>query len=432
MLTCNAVHSATAMAVAASFPCDARDRRCVHLSKALAAVAAMALAGPVMALTPEQAVDYALARDDIRLALASEVDLARAELIQARTWANPVLVVSHEDPRSPADGPDETSLLLSQEFQFGGRRRLERIAAELGIEAAQSNAEALRAALRADVMERYYSLLAGERSLAGIGAHAERLRRLVGVADRRRDAGDLSGYESRRIAQLARAAEVRLAVVRAEAEGTRAGLSGLIAAPVPVLDPTLPLAPPQPPPLAPLSGGLDDTAELRALDRRRTAASAALRAAARPALPITVGVGQKRFGDSAAAGDDVLLLEVTVPLPLWDRNQAGVARAAARAADSESRHALKRASAHARLLAVWQQADSLSALAVRMRRDEIPQASELTRIALLSFEAGELELVGLIDALDADLAARERLLDLELRARRAAIELEHLTLGATP
>jgi len=398
----------------------------------LAALAATVLALPVGALTPEQAVERALSRPDIQLALQSGIDLAHAELVQARTWANPVLRVSHEDPRSPTDAPDETSVMLSQEFQMGGRRRLQRVAAELGIGTAQANAEALRAALRADVLEHYYTALAGERRVAGIGAHIERLGRLAEVADRRRDAGDLSGYESRRIGQLVQAAMARLAIAEAELEDARGGLSGLIGGQVPVLHPAASLAPPPPPPLATLAARLDDAAELRALDRRRQAAAAALRAAPRPALPVTVAMGHKRTGAGESAANDALMLEVSVPLPLWDRNQAGVARAAAEAADADARLALRRASAEARMVATSQQADSLTALAARLRRDEIAPASELTRIALLSFEAGELELVGLIDALEADLAARERVLDLELRARRATIELEHLSQGDTP
>jgi cobalt-zinc-cadmium efflux system outer membrane protein len=121
-----------------------------------------------------------------------------------------------------------------------------------------------------------------------------------------------------------------------------------------------------------------------------------------------------------------------VPLPLFDRNQAAVARAAAQASAAEARYGQARAVAAARLQALWQQTDALTAAASRMRSDDVPQAAELTRIALVSFEAGELDLVGLVDALDADLEAREHVLDLELRARRAAIELDHLTEGAPP
>lgn len=432
MPTFPAVHPAAGPAGAASLPHVVNGRRFPRAPRPLAALAATVLALPVGALTPEQAVERALSRPDMQLALQSGIDLARAELVQARTWANPVLRVSHEDPRSPTDGPGETSVMLSQEFQVGGRRRLERVAAELGIGSAQANADALRAALRADVLEHYYTALAGQRRVAGIGAHIQRLGRLAEAADRRRDAGDLSGYESRRIGQLVQAAMARLAIAEAEAGDARAGLSGLIGGPVPVLDPSVPLAPATPPPLGTLAARLDDAAELRALDRRREAAAAALRAAARPASPVTVAMGHKRIGSGGAAGNDALMLEVSVPLPFWDRNQAGVARAAAQAADADARHALRRASAEARLQSLWQQADSLTELAGRLRRDEIPLASELTRIALLSFEAGELELVGLIDALEADLAARERVLDLELRARRATIELEHLSQGDTP
>lgn len=398
----------------------------------LAGLAALVFALPASAMSPEEAVQRALARPDVELALRAGIDLARADLVEARTWANPELRLSHEAPDSPADGPDETGVLLAQEFQLGGRRRLQRLAAESGIDAALAGAAATRAALRAEVLERYYTVLASARSVADIGAQAERLSRLVVVADRRRAAGDLSGYEGRRIAQLARSAQARLALARGELELARGQLSGLIAAPVPDLAPDEALVPPPPPPLATLAARLAASAEVLALQRRREAAAANLRAASRASVPVTVGVGQKRIDGGNGSSDDALLLELSVPLPLFDRNQAATARAAAHAAEAGARHAQAQTRASARLQALWQQADTLATLAAQMRRDEVPQAAELTRIALVSFEAGELDLVGLVDALDADLDASERVLDLELRARRARIELDHLTQGDSP
>jgi cobalt-zinc-cadmium efflux system outer membrane protein len=429
VLTCNPLFPAPP-AVCAAIPLGAaRRQRWLRRTVALAGLAALVFALPGSAMSPEQAVQRALARPDIELALRAGVDLARADLIAARTRANPELRLSHESPDSPADGSDETSVLLSQAFELGGRRRLQQLAAQSGIDAAQAGATATRAALRAEVLERYYTALASERSVADIGAYAERLSRLVVVADRRRAAGDLSGFESRRIAQLAGSAQAHLALARGEVELARGQLSGLIAAPVPDLTPDEALVPPPPQPLATLVERLDASADVLALQRRREAAAANLRAASRAAVPVTVGIGQKRIDGGTGASDGALLLELSVPLPLFDRNQAATARAAAQAADADARHAQARTQASARLQALWQQADTLATLAARLRRDEIPQAAELTRIALLSFEAGELDLVGLIDALDADLDARERVLDLELRARRARIELDHLTQG---
>jgi cobalt-zinc-cadmium efflux system outer membrane protein len=429
VLTCNPLYPAPPPVCAATPLGADRRQRWLRRTVALAGLAALVFALPGSALSPEQAVQRALARPDLELALRAGVDLARADLIEARTRANPELRLNHESPDSPADGPDETSVLLSQAFELGGRRRLQQLAAQSGIDAAQAGAAATRAALRAEVLERYYTALAGERRVADIGAHAERLSRLVVVADRRRAAGDLSGFESRRIAQLAGSARAHLALARGEVELARGQLSGLIAAPVPDLTPDAALVPLPPQPLATLVERLDASADVLALQRRREAAAANLRAASRAAVPVTVAIGQKRIDSGTGASDGALLLELSVPLPLFDRNQAATARAAAQAADADARHAQARTQASARLQALWQQADTLATLAARLRRDEIPQAAELTRIALLSFEAGELDLVGLIDALDADLDARERVLDLELRARRARIELDHLTQG---
>jgi hypothetical protein len=71
----------------------------------------------------------------------------------------------------------------------------------------------------------------------------------------------------------------------------------------------------------------------------------------------------------------------------------------------------------------------LSKAATRMQREVVPQARELTRIARASFAEGELDLVGLLAAFDAEIEATEQALELAGRARNASIELSLLTQG---
>lgn len=386
------------------------------------------------ALSPEQAVDLALRRPEIVRQIQARVELARADLIEARTWPNPELRVEREAPDSPADGPSETGIVLAQQFQLGGRRRLAREAGELGLAAAQSAAMVSRAEVRASVLDRYYTLLAAERTVVDLALYRDELTRLARIAGRRQAEGDLSGYESRRIAQLVRSTQVRLAIAQAEAATVRAELAGWITQEVPPLADHAALAPPSPAPMAELEARLGLGVGFQALARERDAAAASARAARRPMLPVTVGLGQKRFGSvtDGVAADDALVLEFSVPLPLFDRNQAAVARTAALAAEADARHAEASFAASAHLQALWRQADLLSRASHDLREDGIAQAAELSRIALLSFEAGEMDLLGLIDALDTDLQVRERAVDLELRARLATIQLDRLTQGDMP
>ncbi|HRQ66199.1 MAG TPA: TolC family protein [Xanthomonadaceae bacterium] len=391
------------------------------------------LAGSASALSPEEAVRLALSRPENTVSMEAAVDLAHADLLEARAWPNPELRVGREDPRGADREPGETSVMLAQTLELGGRRGLTRATRELEVAAARARAEVARNELRADVLQGYYAVLAEERRVGALMAHGADLARLSRIAEKRRAAGDLSGYAQRRIAQLERSATSRLEIARGEAATQRAALQALIGQPVPPLGDVHPLAPPDPPPHQQLGESLERSALLRALSGQRDAAVAGERAARRPALPVTFGVGRKRFGGGPGGRtDDALLLELSVPLPVFERNRAGIARNTVLAADAEARYLRTRTEVAARIEAAWQQASGLTRAARTLREQDLPESAELVRIALLSFDAGELDLPGLIDALDARLAAHEQLLDTEWRARRASIELEQLTSGDMP
>lgn len=382
------------------------------------------------AFSAEDAVRAALLRPEIVQSLEAEIRLAQSEWIAARTWPNPTLQVERERPGETLGTPTETSVTLAQEFDFSGRRGLQRRAGELGVAAARHNVARARRELRAEVLRRYYAALAADTRVQLRARWAEGLTELARIAARRREAGDLSGYESRRIAQTAELAAARTTEAEAEREATRERLAGLVGerARESSMRLSTDLLPESLPPLEALLAALERTPELAALDAERTAAAAAARAAARLPLPVTLGVGQKRI-ETATGDDDALLLEASIPLPLFDRNQAPIARTRAAAARAEGRYLLAVRDAEARLRALWGETSRLANAARRLNATTLAEAEELVRIARASFEAGELELAGLLDAYDAALDAREQVLELQQRARLALIELEQLTTG---
>lgn len=382
------------------------------------------------ALTPEDAVRLALARPEAVAQWQADVALAEADLTDARTWPNPELALEREAGDRAQGEPDETSVMLSQTFELGGRRGLQRRAAALGRDAAQASIAFARAELRALVLQRYYDALAAEQRRRALEASLERLERLQAIAGARHAEGDLSGFERMRIAQQYGGALQRRDDAVAAAQAARAELAAELGVDADSFE-----LPADFDRLVPADDESADastdaaaalaSAELAALAARRTQAEATLEAARRWQLPLSVGVGQKRF-DAFAARDDVLLLEVALPLPLFDRNQGARQRAEAQwlRADAEYRRgrhalALRRASLSA-------QARRFSDGARRMRDELLPQSIELARIAEASFAEGELDLSGLVGALEAEADAIEQALDLALQARHARIELELL------
>lgn len=373
-------------------------------------------------LTADEAVQLAMAQPHVRARFDAGVEHARSDVLAARTWANPTLELEQEREDGDAGAPGrETSVVLSQPFELGGRRGLRRDAAEQGVAAAQANADYERARLRADVLRAYYAAVAAERRNQAQSRLGQGLQSLATAAGQRRAAGDLSGYESRRIAQAHAQSQARAAEADADARAARARLAGQVGeqALTAELDPTLPT------PTVPTLQDDARSAELDVLRARRDHAEARARAERRFAVPVDVGVGTKRTEHNGLR-DEALLLQVGVPLPLFDRNQAARARAAAEASQTDADYQRALLETRARRAAVLEQATRLSASARSLLDTAVPEAERLTAIARSSYAEGELDLVGLLDAYAAEADVIDQALQQQTRALDAQLELELL------
>lgn len=404
--------------------------RC-HLRRLLALpLMCWALSSPAQSrLSADEAVALALAQPHVRQQFDAEVNSARSNVLAARTWPNPELELSSErGDDGPAGEVRETTAVLAQEIELGGRRGLRRAAAEQGVRAAVLGVDFERAQLRGDVLRAYSEAVAGEHRRRAHTRTADGLRVLADIAGKRQRAGDLSGYESRRIAQASAQAQARVAQADAQARGARARLAGWIG------DAALTAELDAAPPLPAIPALADDTRsiELDVLQARREHARAVARAERRFAVPVTVGVGTKRI-EEAGTRDQQVVFELGVPLPLFDRNQAERARAAAEAERADAQYQRAAMQARGRRAAAVEEARALSASARALFDTAVPEATRLTLIARASFSEGELDLVGLLDAHESETALIEQALEQQSRALEALLELQLLApLSAPP
>jgi outer membrane protein, heavy metal efflux system len=126
---------------------------------------------------------------------------------------------------------------------------------------------------------------------------------------------------------------------------------------------------------------------------------------------ITATGGYKRQSDGLAGA----FLGVSIPLPLWDRSAGAVAAADSRVAAAEARLAQSERQVRndvARSLLAYEAALARIALLA----DPQAGAADLLTIAQIAYDAGEMELVQLLDAAGAlrDSAALEARLRAEL------------------
>ncbi|OYW64245.1 MAG: hypothetical protein B7Z32_09155 [Hydrogenophilales bacterium 12-64-13] len=285
--------------------------------------------------------------------------------------------------------------------------------------------------LAADIRRSFHDALYRQASIQATEAWMQRFTRIQGMVDKLARAGEASGYDQRRLARERQTAEARLAAERAEQDRILARLAALTGAPAasPLAGELLPSAPL---PVETVLARLDQRPDLQALSRRAQAADLDGRAARRGGIPdVTVGVGPK-FVDDGSTRDSGLALSLSVPLPVFDRQQAQQQRAAAEALQARAEYQLAKRRAEGELRGLYRQTESLRATAIDYRQQAMAASPELLRIAEAAYQGGESSLLELLDAYRGTLETETTALELEKRARDARIEYELLSGSVAP
>ncbi|MFB6260789.1 MAG: TolC family protein, partial [Thiohalorhabdaceae bacterium] len=147
------------------------------------------------------------------------------------------------------------------------------------------------------------------------------------------------------------------------------------------------------------------------------------RAAGRAWFPdVTVGLGVTTVDQPGADGSGSLL-ELSVPLPAFDRGQAKAAEAGARRTRAEARYRRLLHQARAEVSGLWRQTRELDAATTEFRDQALAKSREVTEIAESAYRAGELGILELLDAYRGQLDARLRALAMARAARSSWIDL---------
>ena len=382
---------------------------------------ALPFAAGAQTLTEAETLRLGLARPEFTELQRAHVEEAEADVLAASTWTNPTL----EFGRDKLGSERERSWQISQPFDLSGRRGLRADAARQRVRASEADNRGRRDERVATLRRTFHETLRLQEAQRAVGAWAQRFAVIDGVVAKLARAGEVAGYDRRRLAREQRSAEAKLAETRAELERSRARLAGLIGKEVGG-ELAGPLQPEAPPPLPELQGKLPARPEFAALAARAEAAQADNAAAQRNFPELTLGVGGKRVEDGPLRdnGNTVML---SFSLPLFDRQQAGDRRSAAQAMAARAELGLARQQAEGELLGLHRQATQLAAAAARYRSSAVAPSAELLRIAESAYRAGESSVLELLDAYKGALEAELTALDLEAKARLARIELDQLT-----
>jgi cobalt-zinc-cadmium efflux system outer membrane protein len=275
--------------------------------------------------------------------------------------------------------------------------------------------------------------LAAERRVAVLRAAVDRLERVTAAVARRAASGDVAGYDRRRVER-----ERLTALGRLDAEeGALARARARLAALVGTSDLSSPLAlrgeltSSPPPPLPTFAERLPSRPDLRALELEARSGELQARAAGRWFIPeVELGGGLKSV-DAGSGRDSGFAAAVTVPLPLFSREQEERLRGEALARAARGRLGLALDAARAEVAGLHEEATRLAAAAGRYRGSGASDPAALLRTAEAAYRGGEVGVLELIDAYRAALDAELSLVELDWAARRARIDLDRTSGGAS-
>nr|WP_315255422.1 TolC family protein [uncultured Duganella sp.] len=371
-----------------------------------------------LALADSAHPELAAARHDL---LAEDGTVQQAGLLP-----NPSLSMERVDTRRDTR---ETTIQLSQPLELGGKRAARMQAAQRGREGVAALLAQRRAEVRAETAAAWFAVLAAQEQLRLAQQASELALRAATATGRRVVAGKVSPVEETR-AQVA-ASTVKLDLIKAHSTlvTARAKLAALWSNPAPRFEKvageigTLPELPSLEAQRALLAQAPTMQVARAELEHRQALARVEL---SRRTPDVALNIGSKR---SEELGRTQAVFGISVPLPLFDRNQ-GAVLATARQVD-KARDGLAAAASRLEvdLVAAREEYAAARAQAMALQSEILPGAQSAYEAASTGFEYGKFGFLDVLDAQRTLLQAQAHYLTTLADAHRAQAAISRI-LGA--
>ena len=386
--------------------------------------AAAATAEP---LSLAKAIELALEGNPEVAAAKRQLEATEGQVLQGRSRPNPELAYSLEDTRSKTR---TQSWQLNLPVELGGKRAARTKAAEKTREQAQAQLAELQATVRANVAAAYFDVLTAQERLVLARDSAALAKSSTDTVSKRVAAGKVSPVEESK-ARVAEAG-VRVELAQAASEQRNAlsrlfALLGRIDAPYTVLEGKAENLPSVPSlaDLQPLISSAPGVVLARIEVDRREALTALEQSKRVP--DVTVSVGMQRSNETQR---NVLLFGVSVPLPIFDRNQGNLLEALK--LEDKARDELQAASVrlHSEVAQGQERLSTITAEVQSLQQDVLPGAKSAYDAATIGFENGKFNFLEVLDAQRTYFTAKSQYLKALGEAHRAAADIDRL-LGAS-
>lgn len=366
-------------------------------------------------LTLTEALRRTLARSPELEIYASEVEAREGDLTQAGMYPNPEMSVEFENFAGSGafSGTDraETTALLSQRIELGGKRSQRVAVSALDKQIAQREYHEARTALRAQTRRFFIAVLVAQERLALTEDQARLADQVLATVDQRIASGKAPEVQRLHFASLRVETELRREQARRELLAARTALAALWGADQADFERVQGEL--QELPVIPEWAALVEMIEKSPHIGRQTAVieRAARTIALERALgtpDLTLSVGGKNFEES---GDQALVAGLSIALPLFDRNQGALAAAKARAAKARSALRTTELRLRTELGALWQRLQVTRNEANLLQEKLLPTLRQGFEATSYGYRAGKFGYLEVLEAEQRLFAARQRYID---------------------
>lgn len=382
-------------------------------------------------VTLETAIQRALANSPNLAAAAEAVRAKEGDARQASLWPNPQLIGEAENFGGTGDQKSfetaEYTVSLAQSIDVSGKIRRRSAAADHERRLAGWDYESTRLDLITSTRKAFTELVAAQRKVELTSELARLADNLAAAVGARVQAGKVSPIEETRIEVVKSAARAEALKAGQELSTARAALAALWGdggslvgrAEEDDRDNT------EVPPPETLETLLEGTPEAARWTDELALRKAEFDLARATAVPdVTASLGARRFAENK---DYAFVAGVSVPLPVFDRNQGAIAAAMSRRTETERRRAAYLARQRADFQAAYD-AVRRAEIAVQSLEDRIiPSARSVFTATTIGYQAGKFSLIDLLDAQRTLFEAEMQ--DVEARAEltKALADLERRT-----
>lgn len=383
----------------------------------------------VQAIEPSGALTLPIAlalafRANPEIAVATrEVEANEGTLRQAGTFRNPEVATQIEDTRRDTR---TSTLLLNQPLELGGKRAARVTAAERGRDVARIELATIQADVRAAVVTAFYDVIAAQERYRLAQSTADLALRATAIAAKRVQAGKISPVEETRARVAESEVRVELAQAESELDIARRQLAAVWGNTTPRFNhaedqiENLPVLPA----LADLTQQLSQSPSLlraRMEIRRRQALTDLERTRRIP--DVVVSLGAKR---DEQIGRTQAVVGVSVPLPLFDRNQGNILEALRRTDKARDEFAATQVRLTRDLGQAYGRLASSRNSVELLRKDTLPGAQSAYEATTKGFELGKFSFLEVLDAQRTFFQAKAQYLRALSEAQRSAAEIDRI------